>query len=249
MDHHISHHLYPAERIPMLAQLHAPVNDYKEQHAWTMWWCGPPFHLHAVPMREWNRDALICLKGDLKLNVKVKESGMLDMLEIPTPLGFLNRAEMQAVEAMTSNGDKMDKVIEILLGKEDEYFAKFCDILARSNNEVWANSLWTKAEEFQRRSGNCLQHLICSHYCTYWCYMLGLGWLMYCVCFNLWVTFPLSQFYFVQFTFATHVPHLYMKHLFFAKETLHARMAADLWTPLTLQCRHWSTHSTHPHAS
>ena len=133
------------------------------------------FHLHAVPMREWNRGALICLKGNLKLNVKVKESGMLDMLAIPTPLRFLNEAEMQAVEAMASNGDKMDKVIELLLGKEDEYFAKFCDILARSNNEVWANSLRTKAEKFQTRSGNCLQHLICSNYCTYWCCMLGLG--------------------------------------------------------------------------
>ena len=59
---------------------------------------------------------MICLKGDFKLNVKLKESGMLDMLEIPTPLGFLNQAEMQAVAAMGNSMEQMNKVIEILLG-------------------------------------------------------------------------------------------------------------------------------------
>ena len=117
-----------------------------------MWLCGHPFRLHAVPMREWNRGALICLKGDLKLNVKVKESGMLDMLEIPTPLGFLNRAEMQTVAAMGNNMEQMDKVIELLLGKEDKCFGNFCDILTKSNNEVWAHCLRMKAQELQQRS-------------------------------------------------------------------------------------------------
>ena len=104
-------------------------------------------------MREWNRGALICLKGDLKLNVKVKESGMLDMLEIPTPLGFLNRAEMQTVAAMGNNMEQMDKVIELLLGKEDKCFSNFCDILTKSNNEAWAHCLRMKAQELQRNSG------------------------------------------------------------------------------------------------
>ena len=58
---------------------------------------GPVFHLHTEPMTEWNKNALIFLRGDLKLNVNVKESGMLDMLAIPTPLGFLNQPEMQII--------------------------------------------------------------------------------------------------------------------------------------------------------
>ena len=127
---------------------------------YTMWLCGPPFHLHAVPMREWNRGALICLKGDLKLNVKVKESGMLDMLEIPTPLGFLNEAEMQTVAAMGNSMEQMDEVIELLLGKEDKCFSNFCDILTKSNNEVWANRLRMKAQELQSSSGKCSQHFV-----------------------------------------------------------------------------------------
>ena len=129
-------------------------------HTYTMWLCGPLFHLHAVPMREWNRGALTCLKGDLKLYVKVKESGMLDMLEIPTPLGFLNRAEMQTVAAMGNNMEQMDKVIELLLGKEDKCFSNFCDILTKSNNDVWANCLRKRAQELQRSSGKCAQHFV-----------------------------------------------------------------------------------------
>ena len=116
-------------------------------------------------MRECNRRALICLKGELKLNVKVKDSGVLDRLEIPTPLGFLNQSEMQSVEAMASNGDKMNKIIEILLGKEDKCFDKFCDILTRSNNETWANSLRMKAEELQSTSGKCLQLFVAVTVC------------------------------------------------------------------------------------
>ena len=111
-------------------------------------------------MREWNRGALICLKGNLKLNVKVKESGMLDMLEIPTPLGFLNRAEMQAVVASGNNMEQMDEVIELLLGKEDKCFSNFCDILTKSNNGVWANRLRMKVQELQRSSGKRSQHFV-----------------------------------------------------------------------------------------
>ena len=100
-------------------------------------------------MRVWNRKALTFLRGDLKLNVKVKESGLLDMLAIPTELGFLNEAEVQSVAAMANSMEQMDKIIEFLLGKEDKCFGNFCHILTNSNNEVWANSLKTKAEELR----------------------------------------------------------------------------------------------------
>ena len=107
-------------------------------------------------MRKWNTDALVFLKGDLKLNVKVKESGMIDKLEIPQPLAFLNRAEMQTVKSMATDMDRMDKIIDFLLGKEDKCFSNFCNILEASNNKTWAVSLRKKAEEFKGGPGKCL---------------------------------------------------------------------------------------------
>ena len=78
---------------------------------------------------------------------------MLDLLVIPTELGFLNRAEVQTIADMLNDRERMDKIIEILLGKDDECFGNFCDILTKSNNEVWANSLRVKAEELKSGSG------------------------------------------------------------------------------------------------
>ena len=117
-----------------------------------LWFFSPS----PVPMRECNVHALIFLKHELKLNVKVKDSGMIDMLEKPSALGFLNRAEMQRIEAMTTEMDRMDKIIEILRGKNDKCFSNFCDILKKSNHETWAESLRQKAEKFERSPpGKC----------------------------------------------------------------------------------------------
>lgn len=79
--------------------------DYKELHDFVTnnWPCL--CHLHAVPMREWNKNALTNMKGDLMDNVKPKESGMLPKLGKAAELGFLNAPEMQTVEAMTSERD------------------------------------------------------------------------------------------------------------------------------------------------
>ena len=130
--------------------------DYKELHDFVAinWPCL--CHLHAVPMREWNKNALTNMKGDLMDNVKPKESGILPKLAKAAELGFLNDPEMQTIEAMTSERDRMDKIISILSGKADECFSKFCDILTKSNNEVWAESLRAKAEEFKGSSGKIL---------------------------------------------------------------------------------------------
>lgn len=123
---------------------------------------GPVFHLHAEPMREWNKNALIFFRGDLKVHVKVKESGMLDMLAIPTPLGFLNQPEMQRIKALPDEMDRMDKIIDFLLGKEDNCFSKFCDSLIKSGNRTWADQLNRKAEEFKRGSGKVFIHCPCT---------------------------------------------------------------------------------------
>ena len=123
---------------------------------------GPVFHLHAEPMREWNKNALIFFRGDLKLHVNVKESGMLDMLAIPTPLGFLNQPEMQIIKSLPNEMDRMDKIIDFLLGKEDNCFSKFCDSLEKSNNRTWATDLKMKAEEFKRGSGKIFTYCPCT---------------------------------------------------------------------------------------
>ena len=120
---------------------------------------GPLFHSHAEPMREWNKNALIFFRGDLKLHVKVKESGMLDMLAIPTPLGFLNQPEMLIIKPLPNEMDRMDKIIDFLLGKEDNCFSKFCDSLIKSGNRTWAEQLNRKAEEFKRGSGKIFIHV------------------------------------------------------------------------------------------
>lgn len=123
---------------------------------------GPVFHFYAEPMTEWNRNALIFFRGDLNLNVKVQQSGMLYMLAIPTPQGFLNQPEMQIIKDLPSEMGRMDKIIDFLLGKEDTCFSKFCDSLINSNNRAWADKLNRKAEEFKRGSGKIFTQCPCT---------------------------------------------------------------------------------------
>ena len=123
---------------------------------------GPVFHLHAEPMTEWNRSALICLRGDLNLNVNLKGSGMLPMLAIESPQGFLNQYEMRNIKALSNEMDQMDKIIDFLLGKEDNCFSKFCDSLIKSGNRTWGEQLKMKAEEFKRGSGKVFIHCPCT---------------------------------------------------------------------------------------
>ena len=49
--------------------------------------------------------------------------------------------------------DRMDKIIDFLLGKEDNCFSKFHDSLIKNRNRTWAEQLNMKAEEFKRGSG------------------------------------------------------------------------------------------------
>ena len=121
-------------------------------------------------MREWNTNALICLRGDLKLKANVRKSGMLDMLAIPTPLGFLNQHEMKNIKALNDDMEQMEMIIDFLLGKEDKCFGNFCEILTQSNNGSLATSLNKKAEELRRGSGN--PHPM--HPCTNICPLLNI---------------------------------------------------------------------------
>ena len=94
-------------------------------------------------MAEWHQAALVALQGNLKLNVKMFQ--LNDMLEKPAG-GFMDRAEVLRVNAKAGDMEQMGELINILLGKEDMAFYTFCDLLQRSNYEVWARELKSAAE-------------------------------------------------------------------------------------------------------
>ena len=97
-------------------------------------------------MTEWHQAALVALQGRLKLNVKMIR--LSDMLERPAG-GFMDRAEVLRVNAKAGDMEQMGELINILLGKEDTAFYTFCDLLERSNYEVWARELKSAAERLK----------------------------------------------------------------------------------------------------
>ena len=102
------------------------------------------------PMSKWNADALVALKGELKLNVKM--IALTNILETPAG-GFMSRAEAQSVRAKTGDDQQMEQVIEFLQGKGDNEFAIFCQMLRQSNYQVWARQLELEADKFKTTVG------------------------------------------------------------------------------------------------
>ena len=107
------------------------------------------------PMSEWNVAALVALKGKLKLNVKM--TTLANILETPAG-GFMNSAEAQSVRDKTGDAQQIEEVIDILRGKGDEEFATFCQMLQKSNYQVWAHELEVEAEKFKTSDG--MKHLV-----------------------------------------------------------------------------------------
>ena len=98
------------------------------------------------PMTEWHQAALVALQGNLKLSLKMFQLSY--MLE-KSAGGFMDRAEVLKVKAKAGDMEQMGELISILLGKEDMAFYSFCDLLQRSNYEVWARKLKSEAERFK----------------------------------------------------------------------------------------------------
>ena len=105
-------------------------------------------------MSPWNHDALVSLRGDLKLHV-LMEAGLGNRLEKAAG-GFMTQFEAWTVREQPGNIKQMDKVIEILLGKADEDFTTFLKMLRGTNNGVWAEELVKTAEQF-KREGVCVE--------------------------------------------------------------------------------------------
>ena len=112
------------------------------------------------PMSKWNVDALVALKGELKLNVKM--IALANILETPAG-GFMNSAEAQSVRDRTGDAQQIEGVIDILRGKGDKEFATFCQMLQKSNYQVWAHELELEAEKFKTRDG--MKHLFLAFCC------------------------------------------------------------------------------------
>ena len=107
----------------------------------------------AHPLSQWNHQALVSLRADLKLHV-LMETGLGDKLERAAG-GFMDKHEAAAVRQERTNREQVDKLIELLLGKSDEDFATFLRMLRDSNNKVWAEELEKRAEHF-KEEGTCV---------------------------------------------------------------------------------------------
>ena len=107
----------------------------------------------APPMSPWNRDALVSLRGDLKLKVSMS-TGLSDSLEEAAG-GFMSPREAQVVREQQGSSEQMGKLIEILCGKGDKDFRTFRYMLQRTNNRVWAHELKKTAKKIKKEKGEC----------------------------------------------------------------------------------------------
>ena len=82
------------------------------------------FFSAAHPMSPWNRDALVSLRGDLKLKVSMS-TGLSDVLEEAAG-GFMSPREAQVVRERQGGSEQMDRLIEILLSKGDKAPSSRC---------------------------------------------------------------------------------------------------------------------------
>ena len=110
---------------------------------------GPEQAAALAPMSKWNKDALICLERDLKVNLNLDE--LTDSLERPAD-GFMTEVEKMSVCEETKRRDKVGRIISLLRGKGDRDFDIFVKLLRESGNEVWAGQLEEKAGQFRREA-------------------------------------------------------------------------------------------------
>lgn len=101
-------------------------------------------------MADWKKNALVALKRELKDNVKMVN--LTDMLQREAG-GFMNRTEAQVVTSLAGDANQMDKIVETLLGKGEEDFSTFCQMLRLCNYAAWAKKLKKKAKGFKAKHG------------------------------------------------------------------------------------------------
>ena len=98
-------------------------------------------------MSDYNVKALTALRAELKTKI-VMGTHLNDMLEKEAE-GFMTRQEAQSVRS--DDKSQMGLLIDILLGKGDEEFRIFCEMLRKSNHLGWAETLKQEAESFKSK--------------------------------------------------------------------------------------------------
>ena len=90
----------------------------------------------------------------------MKELGMLEQLKKPRvcspanpSLGFLSEEQVEVVAALPTDMERMNKVIDYLVDKEDKYFENFCKLLEQNNYTLQTNMLRKRAEELKSAFG------------------------------------------------------------------------------------------------
>ena len=122
----------------------------------SMW--GPSFSPYAATMHPWNKEALKSMRKELgRVNMDVLMIKKLEKADVPSPdnKGFLSHEQLQVVESKMTPAEKMNKVIDYLLEKEDIYFEYFCQILEQSAFEGKSKMLRDKAKECKKYFGKC----------------------------------------------------------------------------------------------
>ena len=100
-------------------------------------------------MSKWNKDALISLERDLKVNLNLED--LPDLLERPAG-GFMTEAEKMSVCEQPNRRDKVGHIVTLLRGKGDQDFEIFIKLLRQSGNEVWAGQMEERAWKFWRET-------------------------------------------------------------------------------------------------
>ena len=88
------------------------------------------------------KSAILSLRPKLQVNLIVDH--FLALLHQDCE-GFLNDFEEDDVKSASGKVKKVTVLLDILVKKDNEAFHKFCRVLERSNNRVWADKLRAEA--------------------------------------------------------------------------------------------------------
>ena len=104
------------------------------------------------------KSAIISLRPKLQVNLIVDH--FLALLHQDCE-GFLNDFEEDDVKSASGKVKKVTVLLDILVKKDNEAFHKFCRVLERSNNRVWADKLRAEASSSESPCWNANIRLLC----------------------------------------------------------------------------------------
>ena len=103
-------------------------------------------------MDERFKKALYSARPRLRTDLKLAE--ILPCFHRYAKKGYLEDDEEEEVESMSTDVEKVDRLIRITIRKGDDAFDKFCNILRENNYATWADELRRLANP-----GECSEYL------------------------------------------------------------------------------------------